>query len=75
MIKLYDKHSLKDRCEKVKMKGKQYLDNSASSYALLYRKTCNFKNPVNIKVIHENRFNKNLPETLNYEVYFKLVNY
>lgn len=75
MIKLYDKHLLKDRYEEVKMEKKQYLDNPTGSSALSYWKTCNFKNPANIKVIHENKFNKSLLETHNYEVYFKLVHY
>jgi len=57
------------------MDKKEYLANPTGASALSFWKTCNFNNPVHIKVLNENEFNPSLLETHTDEVYFKLVHY
>lgn len=59
----------------VKMDKRKYLNNPTGASALSFWKTCNYKKPAHIKVIHENEFDCNLLETHTDEIYFKLVHY
>lgn len=57
------------------MEKRKYLDNPTGASALSFWKTCNYKNPAHVKVIHENEFDYSLLETHIDEIYFKLVHY
>lgn len=57
------------------MEKRKYLDNPTGASALSFWKTCNYKNPAYIKVMHENEFDYSLLKTHTDEIYFKLVHY
>ncbi|MDO5097008.1 MAG: GNAT family N-acetyltransferase [Peptostreptococcaceae bacterium] len=57
------------------MEKRKYLDNPTGASALSFWKTCNYKKPAHIKVVHESEFDYSLLETHIDEIYFKLVHY